>query len=137
MSTHYQQRDFLTQSEVDFLRALEACLDPAFYYICPQVALNRLLEPITTDDYDNFEKLGSKSIDFVICDRTFMRARLAIELNDTTHLEPKRELRDQQIREFCLTARLPLLIYWRQPSYDLKLLCHRLGEQMGFVSLGR
>lgn len=56
-----------------------------------------------------FNKISRKHFDFLLCKTEDLSAVCAIELDDKTHLENKRQERDLFMDEICRTAKIPLI----------------------------
>jgi very-short-patch-repair endonuclease len=53
--------------------------------------------------------IGRKSVDFVLCDKEFITPKLAIELDDSSHEQSDRILRDREVERILEEAGVPLL----------------------------
>lgn len=80
----------LTQNELKFYKLLKSITDKNNLNLFSQVSL---YEVINAKDIKSFNKIKSKTIDFVITD-TNCRVKLCIELDDSTHTKriDKREM---------------------------------------------
>lgn len=56
-----------------------------------------------------FRHVDEKSVDFVLCDPVNLKPLLAIELDDKSHDEESRQLRDEEVNRIFEEANLPLL----------------------------
>jgi very-short-patch-repair endonuclease len=56
-----------------------------------------------------FRHISEKSVDFVLCDKAYISAKLAIELDDKTHERPERQERDREVERILQEAGVPLL----------------------------
>ena len=85
----------MTVKERELFSLLDECV-PVQYYIFPQIHIASILEVKKGERkwQTYFNKIISKSIDFVIFDKVNISPVLAIELDDSTHLLEKRMLRD-------------------------------------------
>jgi very-short-patch-repair endonuclease len=107
----YKKRGFLlSRAEHECYDALMAAVG-ADYYIFPQVHLPTLVdEKIVGQNWRGaFRHISEKSIDFVICDKAYISAKLAIELDDRTHEWPDRQERDREVERILREAGMPLL----------------------------
>ncbi len=93
---HYVKKNFLmSKAEHEFYKVLrEAVKDK--YYIVPQVQLSKIVE---VNHYEHqkrkyFNKIDRKSVDFVLFDKENFSPEIVVELDDTSHLLPDRESRD-------------------------------------------
>lgn len=87
-SPYKKKENLLLTREKSFLNILQLYIDNSYYYICPKV---RLADVIYVDTKYNFtkyfNKIGTKSIDFLLCDKTYMSPKIAIYLDDHNHLD--------------------------------------------------
>ena len=85
-----------------------------------QVSLYNIIETKDNLDYSTqksyFNKIASKSIDFVLVDKKDCRIKLCIELDDTSHKKQNRIERDKFINELFKSLEINLLRY---PSYNI------------------
>lgn len=101
---------FMSHSEQKmFLLLQEAVGDK--YFIFPQVHLSTILEHKTP--HQNwaaaFKHINGKSVDFVLCDKSPVAPRIAIELDDNSHTRPDRVERDVEVERIFKYAELPLV----------------------------
>ena len=71
----------LTKTELHFFYKLKEITDKYNLYIFPKI---RLADIIHTSNYNNFNKIKSKHIDFTICNK-YCSPILYIELDDKSH----------------------------------------------------
>ena len=53
--------------------------------------------------------LSQKSVDFVLCDKTYLSPKLAVELDDKSHERTDRQERDVEVERILKEAGMPLL----------------------------
>lgn len=58
--------------------------------------------------YHYFNKIQSKHVDFLICDKENIKPLLVIELDDLSHLKIDRILRDKLVDKIFENAKLPI-----------------------------
>lgn len=107
----YRRKDFLmTKAENDFFSVLKELLKDR-YQIFPQVHLSALLDQKVKGQNWNaaFRHINQKSVDFVVCDKTYARPLLAIELDDFSHDAEERRSRDVEVERIFENANMPLL----------------------------
>jgi hypothetical protein len=107
----YGRKDFLmTKSENDFFIVLKELLQDR-YQVVPQVHLTALLDHKIKGQNWNaaFRHINGKSVDFVVCDKSYTRPLLAIELDDFSHDADERRTRDAVVEGIFQGANLPLL----------------------------
>jgi very-short-patch-repair endonuclease len=108
----YGRKDFLmTKAENDFFSVLKELLQDK-YQIFPQVHLTALLDEKKVKGQNwkaAFRHINGKSVDFVVCDKTYTRPILAIELDDSSHDVEERRSRDAEVERIFENANMPLL----------------------------
>ncbi|MFM2414484.1 MAG: hypothetical protein RI911_177 [Candidatus Parcubacteria bacterium] len=60
-----------------------------------------------------------KSVDFVLCDKTYLSPKLAIELDDKSHEEEDRKERDRFVEQVLESAGMPLLRIKNKGFFDV------------------
>ncbi len=107
----YKQRTFIMtkREHIFFERLLN--LYGTNYYVFPQVHLSTILDHrIKGQDFRAaLGVIQRKSVDYVICDKAYVRPIVAIELDDRTHDNARRIQRDQIVEEIFSKARMPLV----------------------------
>jgi len=68
--------------------------------------------------YHYFNKIQSKHVDFLICDKENIRPLLAIELDDSSHYKMDRILRDKLVDKIFEGAKLPIYHVAVSPNYS-------------------
>ena len=105
-----KKRFLLSKAENSFYNVLLNVLENEDIYVCPMV---RLADVIYTSDTENrqryFNKIQSKHIDFLLCNKQFLNPLLAIELDDSSHNQSDRVKRDDFFNNALKSAGLPLL----------------------------
>ena len=108
----YGRKDFLmTKAENDFFSVLKELLQER-YQIFPQVHLTALLDEKKVKGQNwkaAFRHINGKSVDFVVCDKTYARPLLAIELDDFSHDAEERRSRDVEVERIFENANMPLI----------------------------
>ena len=74
-------------------------------------------------------------MDFVICDSQSLKTLLAIELDDSSHLNLNRMERDEFINDIFKQAQFPLLRIPAKASYSVQELKNQIQEAIIEVSL--
>ncbi len=114
-----RRKKLVTKAEFRFYRDLRDAVDGDWEIF----AMVRLADLIRVEkgvrNYRSWlNKILSKHIDFVLCNKDNLDVVLAIELDDASHSRPDRKLRDQFIDNAFQDAQLPLLRVETQRSYD-------------------
>jgi very-short-patch-repair endonuclease len=80
-------------------------------YVFPQVHLSEILDhKVKGQNWQHaLHYINQKSVDYVICDKTYRRPLLAIELDDRSHDSESRQQRDANVERILQEAEIPLL----------------------------
>lgn len=118
---YYTPKVFVTSlNELKFYNILIEIAKELDLILFSQVSLYNIVEVRKDLDYSTrqscFNKIASKSIDFVLVDKNTCRIKLCIELDDSTHNKPKRIERDKFINELFKNLEINLLRY---PVYNI------------------
>lgn len=116
----YKRKDFLiTRAEHEFFDILVGILGSQ-YHIFPQVHLPTILDhKIVGQNWKGaFRHIDEKSVDFVICDKAYLKPLLAIELDDKSHEKEDRIQRDLSVEQILKEAGMPLLRIQNNGSFD-------------------
>ena len=123
----YVKRDYLlTETELKFYKQLKKITDDLELVICPQVTLYEILR---NKNYKDFNKIQSKSIDFVITEQN-LKIKLCIELDDQSHYKTKRVQRDMFINKLFEDLNIKLLRIPVQNYYNLEELKNKIQESL-------
>lgn len=107
----YKKKDFfMSRAEHECYDALMIAVGDK-YYVFPQVHLPTLIDnKVVGQNWKGaFSHISQKSVDFVLCDKSYISPKLAIELDDKTHERQDRIDRDGEVERIFKDARLPLL----------------------------
>lgn len=126
----YKKKKYLlSKAENSFYGVLENAIEGEGLYICPKV---RLADIIYVTDKENrqkhFNKIQSKHIDFLLCDKKFLNPVLAIELDDSSHNKGSRIERDKFVDEALEAAGLPILRVKASYSYSPNYIKEKVKE---------
>ena len=90
------------------------------YYVFPQIHLSTILDnKVVGQNWRGaFRHIDEKSVDYVICDKAYIKPLLAIELDDKTHGQEKRKERDEEVERILSDAKLPLLRFSNHGSFN-------------------
>lgn len=123
----YIKKDYLlTQTEQKFYKLLKQITDEMNLVVCPQVALYEIIRNI---EYKDFNKIKSKSIDFVITE-TNLKIKLCIELDDYSHKQNKRIERDNFVNKLFEDLNIKLIRIPVQNFYNLEELKSKIKESL-------
>ena len=115
---------FVSNAEADFFRVLTRVVGNQGH-ILAQVSLGQLLY-LPGSNQSNpgrgtwQNKIKPRSIDFVICDPATLRPLVAIELDEPSHTEPRRQTRDDEVERIVQASGLPLLHVITSRNYDTR-----------------
>lgn len=112
---------FITKAEASFLRVLLQTDIERQYILLAQVSLQQLLY-VYPGQQAWKNKVRAKSIDFLLCDKQTLSPVLAIELDDRSHQQAERQVRDAEVDQLFAAAGLPLLHLPARNSYDTRQL---------------
>ena len=130
--TEYQYKRknfFLTKSEHEFYDNLMKAVGDK-YYIFAQVYLPTLVDhKIKGQNWrGSFAHINRKSVDFVLCDRTYLSPKLAIELDDISHQRQDRQNRDREVERILKQAGVPLLRIENNKRFNTEKLIKKVQE---------
>lgn len=116
----------MTQSERKFFEVLLVSVENQ-YHVFPQVHLDVILNNKVRNGqnwFGAFRHINEKSVDFVICDKAYIKPLLAIELDDRTHEREDRKERDGEVERILSEAGMPLLRFkgGEHPEEEIKRL---------------
>jgi hypothetical protein len=117
----YLKKEYLlTQAEKNFYFILSEILGND-YLIFSKVRMADLLylPSMSNSHYYHYQnKIKSKHVDFLICDKVNIKPLLVIELDDSSHKKVDRILRDTLVDKIFENAKLPILHIKNSSSYD-------------------
>lgn len=117
---NYRKKDYvMTYEELKLYRILIEFANKYNYVIFPQVVLYNIVK--VNNKRKNtalFNKIKSKSIDFVICNNKNCKIMFCIELDDETHWMEERRKRDYFINELFCEVGIPLIHIDRKKEYN-------------------
>lgn len=107
----YKRRNFfMTRAEHECYDALVSAVGNE-YLVFAQVHLPTLVDnKVVGQNWRGaFRHISEKSVDFVLCDKSYISPKLAIELDDKSHERPERQDRDREVERILQDAGVPLL----------------------------
>ena len=123
----YVKKDYLlTKTELKFYKSLKQITDELNLVICPQVTLYQI---VNNKNYKDFNKIKSKTIDFVITESN-LKIKLCVELDDYTHTRDKRIKRDEFINKLFSDLGIKLIRIPVQNYYNLEELKNKIQESL-------
>ncbi len=123
----YEKKEYLlTQTELKFYKLLKNITDKLELSLFIQVSL---YEIIKNKNFKDFNKIKSKSIDFVITEKN-CKIKLCIELDDKTHNNKKRLERDHFINKLFNDLNIELLRIKVENYYNIEKLEQKIKESL-------
>lgn len=127
LSSIYEKKTYLlTQNELKFYKLLKSITDKNNLNLFSQVAL---YEIIKSKNIKYFNKIKSKTIDFVITDVN-CKIKLCIELDDPTHIKENRQKRDKFVDNLFKELNIKLIRIPVQSYYKLNELENKIKESL-------
>jgi len=110
----YRRRKTLfTAAERSFLGVLDSIIDPRQHRIFGKVRVADLIEPEPNPNRSQWQKafnrISAKHFDFVICKTDDLTPVCAIELDDASHKQNKRQQRDEMLEAICKQVGMELV----------------------------
>lgn len=115
----------LTQNELKFYRILRQITNKLGYSLFCQVSLYEIIKAI---EYKDFNKIRSKTIDFVITQEN-CKILMCIELDDITHQRKNRIERDNFINKLFKDLEIKLIRIPVQNFYNMEQLEAKIKER--------
>lgn len=123
----FSKKDYLlTQNELKLYKLIKPITNKLELNLFCQVSMYEL---INCKDYKQFNRIKSKSIDFVITEKN-CKIKLCIELDDDTHQQQKRIERDNLVNEIFKTANTKLIRIPVKNFYDIEKLENLIKESL-------
>lgn len=116
----YRKKDFLiTRPEHEFFDILVEVVGDK-YHVFTQVHLPTIMEhKVVGQNWKGaFSHINGKSVDFVICDKSYIKPLLAIELDDKSHERQDRIERDSEVERMLQEAGMPLIRFANHGAFD-------------------
>jgi hypothetical protein len=120
------QDNFLSPSELAFYKVLESITRDKLVIQC-KVRLADIFyvsRPNENKGYSN--KINQKHVDFLLCHPSTIKPLLGIELDDSSHNQPKRQKRDAFVDNVFKATNLPLLHVKARQSYNPQELLNQI-----------
>lgn len=125
----------MSKVEAEFFNKLAVIVEER-YYIFPQVHLSAIFDhKINGQDWGSaFKHINSKSVDYVLCDRSTLVPVYAIELDDFTHNRSDRIQRDGEVERIFRQARLPLVRFKNKDASESEIIQALTSAKSSMVS---
>ena len=102
------KKSLITETELRFYQAVCDVL-PEGYFAQPQINLASVINKNQTTGFNN--ELF-RNIDIGIFEKDSYKPIALVEINDSTHEQPKRIERDKKVKRICEEAGIPLVTFW-------------------------
>jgi very-short-patch-repair endonuclease len=105
------------------------------YHVFPQIHLATILDhKVVGQKWKSaFRHIDEKSVDFVLCDKRYIRPLLVIELDDKTHEYKDRKDRDIEVERILSGAQIPLLRIENKGTFDKEFIATQLRNYLTFI----
>lgn len=128
----YSRSNFLiSRPEHEFFDILVEILGGQ-YYVFTQVHLPTILDhKIIKQNWKGaFSHINGKSVDFIICNKAYIKPLLAIELDDKSHEREDRIERDSEVERMLEEAGMPLLRFNNHGNFNKEEIRHLVLEKL-------
>ena len=128
----YTRKDFLiSRPEHEFFDILVELVGGQ-YHIFTQVHLPTVLEhKVVGQNWKGaFSHINGKSVDFVLCDKAYIKPLLAIELDDKSHERLDRIERDSEVERMLQEAGVPLVRFANHGTFDKEEIKKQILEKL-------
>ena len=131
----YRKKDYLLSvAEKEFYAVLKRIAEENNYLLFSKVRLEDLLWiPKSVPKKERFglrNRIKSRHVDFLICDRDKISPLLVIELDDSSHESNKGMERDDFVNRALEDAQLPLLRFKAQRSYNSAVISEEIRNKI-------
>jgi very-short-patch-repair endonuclease len=125
---YIKKKYFFTMAELKFYKTLQEIMGDK-YYIFPKVRISDLIEAkYSKTRYKWFNKIKSKHVDFLICDKDPITSKAIIELDDSSHSSISTKTRDQFVNEAFANAGIPTVHVRARSKYNKEDLIQQIKE---------
>lgn len=122
-SKTYEKKKLMTATEIKFFHAIKDST-PKGYVVLPQINLATIIN--RSDDHKYQNELF-RNIDFVVFDLE-TNPIVLIEINDNSHKEKDRWIRDKKVESICREADLPIITLWTDYGINSEYIKKRIEE---------
>ena len=121
----YKKKNLMTNAELEFYNKFSVLEN--IYKIVPQINLATIINKISNSKYQN--ELY-RNIDFAIFSYDYSELLLLIELNDSSHNDPKRIKRDKNIKNICNLAGINLITFYTKYPNEKNYVINRIQQEI-------
>lgn len=121
---------FISDAEAAFFRVLRSVVGD-HGHVLAQVSLRQLLW-LPGNSRSNpgrgvwQNKVAARTVDFVVCHPATLRPLVAIELDEPSHAQARRQTRDEEVEAILHKAGLPFLRVLTSPGYSTRELAETI-----------
>ena len=99
------------------------------YLVFAQIPLSSVI--VKNKEYQTqYQNELYRTIDIGIFDKITTEPKLLIEINDTTHNEPRRVYRDIKVKEICNEANIKLITFYTNYSNKKEYIINRIQSEL-------
>jgi predicted RNA-binding Zn-ribbon protein involved in translation (DUF1610 family) len=118
--------DFLSPAERSFYQVLNTAIGNRAI-VCPKVNLIDVFFVVRPNENASYRgRIAQKHVDFLVCQPGTMRPLVGVELDDSSHSRPDRQMRDEFIDQVFEAAGLPLVRFSARSGYNPNEIAERL-----------
>lgn len=121
----YSKKRLMTNTEIFYYKAIKENV-PKGYIVFPQINLATI---INRNDKHKYQSELYRNIDFVIFD-LYSNPIILIEVNDKTHHQKERWIRDQKVKDICNEAGLPIITLWVECGINRNYIKNRIEKYL-------
>lgn len=124
--TYTAKQHYLSSTEQNFYNTIRNITEEQ-YITLPQVPLSQIVEKQSNYKYQN--ELY-RVVDICIFEKKTYKPLLCIEINDETHHQKNRYMRDLKVKEILRQAGIPLIILWTEYGVNVEYIKKRINEHI-------
>lgn len=127
----YKSKPLLTKCEIEFYNKLVKIEDCGNYKVIPQVNLASIIEKVSSNRY---QSELYRNIDFGVFSKDLSKLFLLIELNDNTHNDQSRKIRDNKVKNICSNANIKLITFYTKYENKEEYIINRIKENVNDIN---
>ncbi len=113
----------MTRAEQNFYNAIISTI-PQGFHVYPQVNLATF---IRRTDGAHYQNELYRNVDFLITNEFYV-PRIVIEINDSTHMDRKRQERDKKVHDILEEAGIPIFTLWTSYGINQNYIARKIEE---------
>jgi len=131
---YQKQKTLVSAAERSFLGVLDTAVG-GDYRVFAKVRVADVISPrrglSASKRQTAFNRIQSKHLDFVLCDRDTLSVICAVELNDKSHRQSRRRRRDEFLSQALESVGLPLVAFAARRQYAIQEVRAQIDEALG------